>query len=80
MSRPCPIAGCTETPVSGKLMCLSHWRAVPSPQKYAVWNAWRVIRFKTNKPRHERLKDIAEYQSARNAAIAAVARTVSPLC
>lgn len=76
----CPIPGCGTNARPGQLLCPSHWRAVPSAGKRRVWTAWRAIRHRDGQTREQILDGIAEYRSARAAAINAVATAESPLC
>lgn len=79
MSNPCPIPGCTGSTRPGQLLCLRHWRAVPSKLKNEVWTTWRAVRFRTGKKVEECQADIAAYREARDAAIAVVTRLELPL-
>ena len=79
MSNPCPIPGCTGSAHPGQLLCLRHWRMVPSQLKTDVWTTWRAVRFRTGKKAAECAADIATYRAAREAAIASVTSLESPL-
>ncbi len=77
----CPVPGCTEKLRSGYLMCKPHWCAVPLQLRRAVHATWRAVRKAPE--RTARLGAIADYQAARDKAIAAAAtkqRSEAPLC
>lgn len=73
----CPITGCTGRPAAGQLLCLAHWRAVPSPLKHNVWNTWRAFTKATTL--QGKLDGRKPYLDARAQAIAAVEQAESPL-
>jgi hypothetical protein len=60
----CPVAGCEEQMPQSKLMCLTHWRAVPMPLQREVNRTWRVAR--------NDVQYWQEYLEARQAAIESV--------
>ncbi len=68
----CPIPGCTDHAVPGQLMCMTHWRSVPSTHKQAVWTAWRALRHRSGKAPMSLSTDVRAYRVVRAAAIDAV--------
>lgn len=68
----CPIPTCGEHAVPGQLMCLTHWRKLPSTHKHAVWIAWRALRHRTGKHPQTLSADLRAYRLVRAAAIDAV--------
>jgi len=79
MKNPCPIPSCEGSPRDGELLCLRHWRMVPSKVKASLWTAWRAIRFTTGKSPLERQADIKEYRAIRDQVIKAVVDAESPV-
>lgn len=68
----CPVPACGERAVPGQLMCPTHWRAVPTSQKHAIWIAWRVLRHRGGKSPSTLSADVRAYRLVRAAAIDAV--------
>lgn len=70
--KRCPIAGCPEPVPEAKLMCLTHWRAVPSFTQRCVTVAYSALR------KQPSAANVQIYKQARQAAIDAATR-VGPL-
>lgn len=50
MSHLCHAEGCTKEVKPELLMCLKHWKMVPSLMKKAVWDAYRPGQCDDKKP------------------------------
>lgn len=74
----CAAEGCAAPVPAGKLMCLSHWRAVPAEIRAEVnsaWNAHRTNLGRSQRPGFDRsllTASRARYEAARTAAIDSV--------
>jgi hypothetical protein len=67
MSHVCAVPGCGWKIEETKLMCLEHWKLVPSFTQRQVTVAWAAIRKAgTSKTR---LEAIARYRETRQAAV-----------
>jgi hypothetical protein len=73
----CPIPGCTNHTRPGELLCIPHWRQVPSKLKSDVWSTWRA--FTKGATAQAKLAARKPYLEARQAAIDAIAKAESPL-
>jgi hypothetical protein len=60
-------AVCATSVPAGRLMCLAHWRLVPSPLQMAVNRTWR--NFQVAKTPEQRRARLQLYRDARSAAI-----------
>lgn len=60
MNSPCPVAGCTGSQKTGKLMCLSHWRLVSPRTQAEVYRTWRAF------SRHRRAEGDATWEALRD--------------
>jgi hypothetical protein len=67
-SYPCQAVGCQHLVQPGFLMCMDHWRQVPSKLQNAVLTAYREVR----RLGGDRAAIHQRYQAARQAAIDAV--------
>ena len=70
MTHPCEIPTCHNPVADGKLMCLPHWKQVPSSLQRDVYNTWRAFNATRDVP--GRLSRLRIYRAARAAAIKAV--------
>ena len=64
----CPVDGCNVTPRPGQLMCLAHWRMVPTTEQRAVNRTWAAY------GRHRDMETLNEYRAAKDKAVAAANR------
>jgi hypothetical protein len=63
----CQAVGCQHLVKRGHLMCVDHWRMVPSPLARAVWATWKTQRAVNS------LATLKAYLDAKQAAVQAVA-------
>lgn len=77
--NPCPVLGCTDHARPGQLMCVKHWRMVPSQLQRDVYSTWRAVRHGSGGVK-VKLEAIKVYRAAAAAAVANVKAQESPLC
>lgn len=63
----CPVEGCKDAVKAGHLMCLKHWRLVPTRLQRAVNSTWRSYKAKRD------MEALDAYRAARDAAVRAAA-------